>query len=137
MNRIYHHWEEWECYRAGFYATAPPVGMDTDQARSAYATFLRDSARFAAALARVLAEWPNSCEQFLSNENINRIAWLGQASMCIATGVPARFRGGFRLLSIAEQAAANTQVGDALHKWLASRERAAIDMSPLFAGVAI
>jgi hypothetical protein len=96
--------------------------MDSDACRDAYAVFLRDTPRFEAALARVLAEWPVSCEQFLSNEDMNRIAWLGQASMCIATGVPACYRAGFKLLTDGEQATANATANHALLRWLARRD---------------
>lgn len=119
MKRIYHTWDKWECYPAGFYETRGP--MDDEQCRDAYAEFLRDIPRFQFALARVLCEWPNSCEHYLSNESMNRIAWLGQASMCIATGVPAQFRGGFNRLSEEEQLRANETALDALNVWLSLR----------------
>lgn len=115
MKRIYHHWETWECVKAGMYAGS---SLDFDKATSDYAAFLSDTPRFQAALMRVLAEWPISCEQFLSNESINRIAWLGQASMCIETGIPRAFRGGFKLLSDTEQRTANRTAEDALRQWL-------------------
>ena len=121
MNRIYHTWDKWECYPAGFYEDTAPNGMLASEAVAAYATFLRDIPRFKAALERVLSEWPNSCEHYLSNENMNRIAWLGQASMCIDSGVPAAFRSGYNKLSTAEQLAANTAALEALNRWLTRR----------------
>jgi hypothetical protein len=120
MNRVYHPWWEWESVAAGFYAPTAK-GFDTTQAKQAYADFLRDSPRFEAALKRVLAEWPNACEQFLSNESINRIAWLGQASMCIETGVPCWFRAGFQQLTDSEQRAANSLAALYLHRWTQAR----------------
>ena len=30
----------------------------------------------------VIVEWVNSCEHYLSNFAMNRIAWVGQAAMC-------------------------------------------------------
>lgn len=121
MNRIYHTWDRWECYPAGFYEERAPSGMSKDEAERAYADFLRDDDRFRGALARVLSEWPNSCEHYLSNENMNRIAWLGQASACIATGLPSCFRGGFNRLTTAEQERANATALDALNTWLLAR----------------
>jgi hypothetical protein len=118
MNRIYHTWDKWECYPAGFYNDRPPAGMTASGATVAYAEFLKDTPAFAAALERVLTEWPNSCEHYLSNANMNRIAWLGQASACIAMGLPAQFRSGFNLLSEEEQRTANETALVALNKWL-------------------
>ena len=72
-------------------------------------------------MGRVLIEWPNSSEHYLSNESMNRIAWLGQASMCIAHGVPSQFRGGFNRLSDEEQHAANLAALKFLNIWLQLR----------------
>jgi len=82
--------------------------------------FLRDLPRFERGLQRILDEWKRSCEHYLSNENMNRIAWLGQASMCIETGVPACFRGGFNLLTDEEQKAADALALKYLNRWLES-----------------
>lgn len=128
MKRIYYTWEKWECYPAGFYKSAAPNGMSPTEANGAYAMFLKDPKRFGDALKRVIAEWPNSTEHYLSNEKMNRIAWLGQAAMCIATGVPACYRGGFNLLSDEMQALANAVALKALNEWLASRGEPTVDM---------
>jgi len=118
MNRIFHTWDKWECYPAGFYEDHAPNGLSKDDAESAYADFFRDTPRFATALDRVLSEWPNSCEHYLSNASMNRIAWLGQASACIALGLPSVFRGGFNRLSPDEQTRANLTALDGLNRWL-------------------
>lgn len=118
MNRIYHHFERWECVKAGFYETAPPHGIHKELAKKMYAEFLSNIPRFEKALERVLKEWPFSCDQFLSNDNINRIAWLGQASMCIETGIPSDFKSGFRLLTLDQQRIANKTAQVYLDKWL-------------------
>jgi hypothetical protein len=99
------------------YETLPPAGHTSETALLGYTEFLSDLGKFEDALNRVLTEWPVSCKQFLTNRSINRIAWLGQASMCIATGVPARFRAGFAALTPAGQTAANTMAESYLRKW--------------------
>ena len=122
MKRIYHTWEKWECYPAGFYSPKPPVkNMTTDECKHMYAQFLSDTHRFSRALYRVITEWPNSCEHYLSNERMNRIAWLGQASMCIETGVSKFFCGGYFLLSDDEQRIADETALIYLNKWLETR----------------
>lgn len=99
------------------YETLPPDGYDAETAVQAYTKFLSDLPRFSAAIRRVLAEWPISCKQFLTNLNINRIAWIGQSSMSIATGVPARFRAGFSALSEEGQRLANELAEAYLWAW--------------------
>lgn len=117
--RIYHTWEKWECYPAGFHENHGPFpGWDDDALRDIYATFLRNDNLFRAALERVLAEWPISCEHNLTNRNTNRIAWLGQAAVCIAFRVPQAYRGGFYLLTHEEQERANDTALEYLNRWL-------------------
>ena len=118
MERYWHPIEAWECVAAGLYAERDPAGRHAEVVRAQYAEFLADDTRFAEALTRVRSEWPRSCEQFLSHDGINRIAWLGQAAMCIATGVPARYRGGFYLLSKEQRERANATAASCLRQWL-------------------
>lgn len=128
MKRIYHTYEKWECYRAGFYESAPPEGMTPQQATEEYTKFLRNLRKFKVAAGRVINEWTNSCEHYLSNEKMNRIAWIGQAAMCIYSGVPACFRGGFNALSETDQEAANQVALDTLNCWLRARGEPETDM---------
>jgi hypothetical protein len=118
VERIYHTWDRWECYPAGFYENNPPGNMTPAEANKAYEEFLRNIPRFEAAMARVINEWKNSCEHYLSNENMNRLAWLGQAAMCIETRVPAAFRGGYNKLTAEERQAANEAALKYLNIWL-------------------
>lgn len=98
-------------------------GEHGDEALLEYANFLRDTERFSSAMKRVGDEWPRSCEHFLTNESMNCIAWLGQAAMCIATGIPRKYRAGFRLLSDSEQSAANAAANAYLKRWRYQHER--------------
>ena len=83
-----------------------------------YRDFLADIPRFEAALARVLAEWRNSCEHYLTNGSMNRAAWLGQASACIDMGLPAKYRSGYFMLTEEQRAAADAMALTYLNKWL-------------------
>jgi hypothetical protein len=122
MNRIYHTWDKWECYPAGFYENKPKnKSLTDDDCKKKYAEFLSDIPMFEAAMQSILLEWKNSCEHYLSNEKMNRIAWLGQASMCYATGIPSKFCGGFYLLSDEQQNLANICALKFLNKWLKKR----------------
>lgn len=117
-DRKLHTWEKWECYPAGFYENKPKDKNLTDEiCRQMYADFLRDTPRFEVALNRVVTEWVNSCEHYLTNQNMNRIAWLGQASVCLETGVPSIFCGGFYNLSEQEQEIANATALKYLNLW--------------------
>lgn len=98
-----------------------PVSIDRDTAMQKYAEFLRNIPRFERAMQRVITEWPRSCEQFLTNDSVNRIAWLGQAAMCIETGIPRMFRAGFSLLTEDQQLRANAAAEKVLRAWIRER----------------
>jgi hypothetical protein len=122
MQRVYHTWDKWECYPAGFYeSNCKGRDLTKQEAEAEYCEFLRDDNLFRSALERVLKEWPASCEHYLSNENMNRIAWLGQASVCISRGIPSCFRGGFNMLEKHEQDRADATALEYLNRWLVAR----------------
>jgi len=126
-DRIFHKWDLWECYKAGFYASSMD-GMDKETALLAYRDFLADTAGFADVLEHVIVEWKYSCEHYLTNIAMNRIAWLGQASACYALGLPAVFRSGFSLLEQSQQEAANAVALEYLNKWLIANGRPLADL---------
>lgn len=67
----------------------------------------------------IIAEWVNSCEHNLTNERMNRIAWMGQASLCYKYKIPSRYRGGYNLLNSLEQMAADQAALEVINEWLA------------------
>jgi ParB-like chromosome segregation protein Spo0J len=119
--RIYHTWDKWECYRAGFYEERPPDGMAQEQGEEMYRAFLSDTTAFEVALAGVISEWKFSCEHYLTNERMNRIAWLGQASMAYAHRIPSCCRGGYNRLTDSQKETADLLALRYLNKWLESR----------------
>lgn len=130
MKRIYHTWDKWECYPAGFYENKPiNKELTEEQCKQAYADFLSNSQQFEEGMQKVLSQWKNSCEHYLTNENMNRIAWLGQASMCLVNGIPSYFCGGFYLLSEEQQEAANQLALRYLNIWLESQGEQSISMA--------
>jgi ParB-like chromosome segregation protein Spo0J len=125
--RIFHTFDEWECYKAGFY-NSTVEGMTEDECKEAYREFLADTDRFERAAKAITAEWVNSCEHYLTNFAMNRIAWIGQAAMCYETGVPSRFCSGFSLLTDEQKQAANEVALNVLNDWLQSYGREPVDM---------
>ncbi len=126
-DRIFHTFEKWECHKAGFYA-GKKDGMTAEQCEQAYCDFLSNDERFTEALQGVLDNWINSCEHYITNRAMNRIAWLGQAAMCYATGIPSKFCAGFNLLTPDQQDRANEVALVALNKWMLKYEREPITM---------
>lgn len=117
-SRIFHTYEKWECAKAGFYESRSKENYSKEEAEEKYSDFLKDLDLFEKALNKVINEWKYSCEHYLSNENMNRIAWLGQASACIELGLPSCYRGGYNLLTEEEKKMADGLAFKYLNKWL-------------------
>ncbi len=127
IKRIYHTWDKWECYPAGFYENQKD-DMENEECEKEYFLFLSNLDEFEFALNRVITEWKNSCEHYLTNEKMNRIAWLGQASLCIHKGIPSRFRSGYFLLSKEQQKKADEMALKYLNIWLTKNNYETTDM---------
>jgi ParB-like chromosome segregation protein Spo0J len=126
-DRIFHTYEKWECAKAGFYASTKD-GMKSEQCIKIFADFLKDTDLFAETLEKVITEWKHSCEHYLTNKAMNRIAWLGQASVCYAKGIPSVYSSGWNLLTPDEQEKANEVALEYLNKWFVRNNREEITM---------
>ena len=127
-DRIFHTFEKWECHKAGFYASKKE-GMTADQCENAYFQYLSNDGEFRKGLKGILDNWINSCEHYVTNKAMNRIAWLGQAAMCYSTGVPSKYCAGFNLLSKEQQEKANETALEYLNYWMAKYNREPITMN--------
>ena len=102
--------------------------MTAEQCELEYANYLSDEQRFRDGLNGVINEWVNSCEHYLTNKAMNRIAWLGQAAMCYSTGIPSKFCAGFNLLSPEQQDKANLIALEALNFWMKKYNRSELTL---------
>ena len=127
--RILHTFDKWECHAFNFYGTTAPDGMTTEQAEEKYCLLLSDESAFASVLQQVVTEWKHSCEHYLTNEKMNRIAWLGQAALARAYRIPSGFRGGYNLLTPEQQKRADELALDSLNMWLKANGRDVVAMS--------
>jgi hypothetical protein len=128
MNRVFHTWDKWECYPAGFYEDKPLYGLTVEQGEELYREFLSDLTLFAAALDGITTNWRNSCEHYLTNERMNRIAWLGQAAMAYALRIPSCCRGGYNRLTDDQKLAADALALEYLNRWLVAHGEPALDL---------
>jgi len=126
-DRIFHTYDKWECFAAGFFNTSVD-GMKKEEAEQKFANFLKDINKFEEALNYIVHNWKYSCEQNLTNIAFNRIAWLGQASVCYATGIPATYRAGWFLLNEYEQLRADNMALKYLNIWLKNNGRDEVSM---------
>lgn len=121
-SRVFHTYDKWECHKAGFYDTTKK-GMTKKQCEAEMADLLKDIPSFCDAMQGVIDEWKHSCEHYLTNVAMNRVAWMGQAAACYAKGIPSAFRGGWFQLTEEEQDAANEAALEYINKWMANNNR--------------
>ena len=116
-NRIFHTYDKWECHKAGFYASIKK-DWTHEQCENEYVRVLTDLELFENTLNKLIVEWKYSCEHYLTNKSMNRIAWLGQAAVCYESGVPSRYSSAWFKLTEDQQNEANKTALKALNKWM-------------------
>lgn len=118
LTRVYHTWDKWESFPAGFYNAKAPNGWSAEQAKEKYRELLADIPEFERVMGRILEEWPNSVEHNLTNPTLNRIAWMGQAALAYKYGIPSSYRGGYFLLTKEQQYAADMAALKYINLWM-------------------
>jgi len=121
-SRIFHTYEKWECHKAGFY-DSKKEGWSHEQCEAEFKRILSDQKLFADILERVIAEWKYSCEHYLTNKSMNRIAWLGQAAVCYESGVPSKYSSAWFDIDKKTRDKANETALVYLNRWLTRHDQ--------------
>ena len=80
--RIFHRFEKWEDSNNGMYDNK----NDDGTIKSKCIELLSNKKLFLDWALKVIEEWKYSTEENLSQPNMNRMAWIGQASCCMYCG---------------------------------------------------
>ena len=86
MKRIYHPYQKWEDYKHGFYNNLS--GKDKDEKIKLCIEMFRSVDKTKEYMNKVINEWKYSCEHNLTNESMNKIAYIGQAACCLFAEIP-------------------------------------------------
>jgi len=86
MERIYHRYENWECYKSGFFNNVS--GNEKTIMENKMIEIFSSSELTEYYMREVVLRWVCSCEHNLSNLSLNRVAWLGQSACCIYAKIP-------------------------------------------------
>ena len=122
MQRIFHHYSLWEDFHAGMYDENKDGRSERVQ-KAVEILGTPDICR--AAMEKVVSEWKIATEYNLSNLEINRKAWLGQAACCCYAGVHEdETREAWGIMSEAQRTEANRIAAGIIRKWQSVRERA-------------
>lgn len=126
-DRIFHTYDKWECHKAGFYSPTKE-GWTHKECEDEFKRILSNQKLFGEILSKVIVEWKNSCEHYLTNTSMNRIAWLGQAAVCYHSGVPSRYSGVWMDLDKKTRENADNTALTYLNKWISINSRTAINL---------
>jgi Ni,Fe-hydrogenase I small subunit len=98
VERVYHPYNLWEDYKAGFYDNIS--SKEKDFKIKKVLEMFNDYKKTEEYMRKVICLWKYSCEHNLTNSSMNKIAYLGQAACCIYAGVPCDLTmRGWKLLS--------------------------------------
>jgi hypothetical protein len=86
IERIYHSYDKWEDHKAGFYDNIS--GKDKDRMIKKVIELFTNPEETRKYMIRVVKEWIFSCQHNLTNESMNKIAYLGQGACCLYAGIP-------------------------------------------------
>ena len=122
LNRIYHPWNLWEDYKEGFYNNCS--GKEKVNYMEKVLEMFNSEKLTKKYMNRVINEWKYSCEHNLTNESINKIAYIGQSAACLYAGVPNTVTmEAWSLLNIDTQERANKIAQECLNNWYKKQDR--------------
>lgn len=127
-DRIFHTFDKWECYKSGFYESSHKT-MSHEECSNEFVKILSDKNLFSKSLNGVINNWKYSCEHYLTNKSMNRIAWLGQASVCYSSNVPSKYSSSWFDIPEEKRSVADELALEYLNKWLLNNNRPTVDMS--------
>ena len=78
MDRVWIPYYLWEDYKSGFYKSE--CIFDKEEQIKLSQELLKNKKEFENILKKIIKEWQYSCKHNLTNESLNKIAWLGQAA---------------------------------------------------------
>ena len=86
MDRVYHRYEYWECFKAGFFKNKS--GKEKSELSNKVVELFENAKETEKYMRKVVETWTYSTEHNFTNLALNRVAWLGQAACCIYSGIP-------------------------------------------------
>jgi hypothetical protein len=82
MNRVFHPYTEWECFKNGLYRL--PSCQDSKHQIDFSVIILSQPVIFYKLALAMIQDWKVAAEVHLSNRSRNRQAWVGQATCCFS-----------------------------------------------------
>ena len=116
MKRIFHQYQEMEDFKNGMYRENK---NDRNERVKRACEILGDKETCRKAMETVVSKWKNATEYNLSNDKINKKAWLGQACCSIYANVHEdETREGWGLLTDNQREQANKIANEIITNWV-------------------
>lgn len=114
FDRVYHQYDRWEEMQHGMWDEPANKKAQMQMAIE----FMSDHELFGSYMDRVINEWQISCENALTDYNLNQKAWLGQAACALAMRMPESVtRAAWSKLTYEQQLLANKQAKQSILAW--------------------
>ena len=114
MKKIWHPFWLWEDIPMGRKVEA----KDEDLFLQKAIEFTGNHELYGSWMMRVIEEWPISCEQNLTDDSLNKQAWIGHAACQMAIECPEYItRKAWGMLNQEQRDLANLQADRAIHEW--------------------
>jgi len=114
IDRIYHPYWLWEEVDHNMWGSV----TDKKKFLKMAIEFTGDHKKYGRFMARVVSEWKYSCENALTDQYINRKAWVGHAACALAMGCPESItREAWSHLTDEQQLLANKEAERAIQAW--------------------
>lgn len=115
LKRVYHPVEDWEEILHNMWGR---VDNRADMLERAIA-FTGDHKRYGNYMVQVVEQWPISCENALTDQNLNQKAWVGHAACALALGCPEDItRKAWGYLTDEQRFLANREAARAITRWV-------------------
>lgn len=108
----------WECYKNQMYNKE---FLETDKQECI--DFMNDTEKFGLAMIEVCEKWKNTMINHLTNNSINRVAFLGQCAVCYRLGYSDKLtKMCWKELSENKKYLANIKAANVIKKWILNRK---------------
>lgn len=116
IKQIFHPCSKWECAKNGMWNDV--LGEESEKLLQLAISFTGNHLLYGEAMKKVIYSWKYSCENFLTDKNINRKAWLGHAACSLELKLPENVvRMAWKFLSNEQRDLANKQAEKYIKEW--------------------
>jgi hypothetical protein len=116
IKQIFHPYSKWECGKNGMWEDV--LGAKSEKMIELAVKFTSNHILYGEAMRKVIYTWKYSCENFLTDKNINRKAWLGHAACSLELNLPENIvRIAWKQLTDDQREKANLQAEKYIKEW--------------------